>query len=341
MTITTIGPDRFTTTRIGLGCMGLSQGYGPTDDRESARVIHAALDAGITGFDTAMSYGGGHNETLVGAALRGSGAARDDYQVASKFGIVRGPDGVHLDGRPEQVRQWCEASLRRLGTDHLDLYYLHRVDPDVPIEESVGAMADLVRDGTVRHLGLSEVTPGQLRRAHAVHPISAVQFEWSLMWRAPELDIVPAARDLGVGLVAYSPLGRGLLGGGVDAGNVRDSPFRSGDERFDGEPLQRNLERVAQLRRLAGSWGLSPAQLALAWLLDQGDDVVALPGSSRVAGVAQNAAAMRVRLDDGQRAQLADLAADTAWCGDRTSFAVPVTRRPGAGAIPRDARTRQ
>ncbi len=196
------------TSAIGLGCMGLSQGYGPADDADSVRVIHRALDLGVSMLDTAMSYGQGHNEQLIARALHGR---TDQVQIATKFGIVRDPGGVRVDGRPEHVRGYCEASLRRLGRDVIDLYYLHRVDPDVPVADTVGAMAGLVAEGKVRYLGLSEATAAQLEQAAAVHPISAVQFEWSMLWRDPEDDVVPAARRLGIGLVPYSPLGRGLL----------------------------------------------------------------------------------------------------------------------------------
>lgn len=199
---TTAATGPLTTSAIGLGCMGLSQGYGPVDDRDSLRLLHRGLELGVTLLDTAMSYGGGHNERLLGRALTGR---RDRAIVAAKFGIVRGDDGVHLDGRPDRVRAYCDASLSRLGIDTIDLYYLHRVDPDVPVGETVGAMGDLVTAGRVRHLGLSEATVDQLETASSAHPISAVQFEWSLMWRGPEADIVPAARRLGVARVPTAP----------------------------------------------------------------------------------------------------------------------------------------
>src|SRR5215467_14860097 len=203
-----LGNDGFITSALGLGCMGLSQGYGPADDDESVRAIRRAIERGVTLLDTAMSYGQGHNERLVGRALAGlPGRA----QVATKFGIVRDERGVHLDGRPEHVRGYCEASLLRLGVEVIDLYYLHRVDPQVPIADTIGAMAQLVTEGKVRHLGVSEVTPAQLEQAAAVHPISAIQFEWSLLWRDPEDDIISAVRRMGTGIVPYSPLGRGML----------------------------------------------------------------------------------------------------------------------------------
>lgn len=322
----TLGPEQFQTSAIGFGCMGLSQGYGETVDSRSTATIHAALDAGITGFDTAMSYGGGHNERLVGAALAGSGLPRDRFQISTKFGIVRGPDGVHLDARPDRVAAWCDDSLRRLGMDHIDLFYLHRVDPAVPIEESVGAMAELVTAGKVRHLGISEVTPEQLERAHGMHPITAVQLEWSLMWREPEARIVPTARRLGVGLVPYSPLGRGLLGGGLDATSAAESPFRASDPRFHDAALHANLQQAQALTALANEWDTTPAEVALAWLLAQGDDVAPIPGSRRPERARQNAAAADLTLDAHRLAAIDALT----WTGDRMSFAVPVTARPAA-----------
>ena len=222
---------------------------------ESIDAIHTALQAGITMVDTAMSYGEGHNEVLLGRALATSGVPRDEVQVATKFGIVRGPDGVRLDAHPDRIPGYCDASLKRLGVEVIDLYYLHRVDPLVPIEDSISAMTDLVTAGKVRHLGVSEVTPEQLTRAAAVHPIAAVQMEWSLMWREPEVALVPTARRLGIGVVPYSPLGRGLLGGGLDASSVQTSPFRASDPRFGGAHLAENLAQVAALERLAQSWG--------------------------------------------------------------------------------------
>lgn len=231
--------------------MGLSQGYGSADDTESIAAIHAALDAGVTLLDTAISYGQGHNEALVGRAIASSGVPRDNLQIATKFGIARGDHGVRLDAHPDHIAGYCDESLRRLGTETIDLYYLHRVDPQVPIEESIGAMSELVSQGKVRHLGVSEVTADQLHRAHAIHPIAAVQFEWSLMWREPEVNIVPAARQLGVGLVPYSPLGRGLLGGSLNTTSVADSPFRANDPRFNGSSLTANMRQVDALASFA------------------------------------------------------------------------------------------
>lgn len=315
------------TSALGLGCMGLSQGYGPADDGESLAAIHAALESGMTMLDTAMSYGQGHNEEIVGRAVSTSGIARDSLQIATKLGIVRREGGVQLDAHPSRIASYCDASLRRLGLETIDLYYLHRVDPQVPIEESIAAMADLVAQGKVRHLGVSEVTPEELRRAHTVHPIAAVQMEWSLMWREPELSIVPAARNLGVGLVPYSPLGRGLLSGRIDATTVADSPFRVNDPRFNGGHLSANLTQVEALTHLARSWGMTTAQVALAWLLSQGDDVVPIPGTRRSDRVRENASAMSFRLTGEDLEMLNSAVPADAWEGDRRSFAVPVTAR--------------
>jgi len=307
---------------LGLGCMGLSQGYGPADDDESVRLIHRALDLGVSMLDTAMSYGQGHNERLIARALAGRQAL-----VATKFGIVRDDRGVRVDGRPEHVRGYCEASLGRLGRDVIDVLYLHRVDPDVPLAETVGAMAGLVRAGLVRHIGLSEATPAQLEEAAAVHPVAAVQFEWSLLWRDPEHDIVPAARRLGIGMVTYSPLGRGLLTSTLTGADIDGSDFRRGDPRFHGADLDRNLRQVRALRDIATGLGIAPGQLALAWLLAQGPDVVPIPGTRRLDRLAENVAAAQVRLGADDLRRLEQAVPRSAWSGDRRSFAVPVTTR--------------
>ena len=316
-----LGSDGLVTSALGMGCMGLSQGYGPADDDESVRAIRRAAELGVTMFDTAMSYGQGHNERLIGRALAG---LPWQVQVATKFGIVRDSGGVRLDGRPEHVRGYCEASLARLGVEVIDLYYLHRPDPQVPIADTVGAMARLVTEGMVRHLGVSEVTQAQLGQAAAVHPISAVQFEWSLLWRDPEDDIIPAARRLGVGLVPYSPLGRGLLTATLTAQDIEHSDFRRGDPRFQGADLDQNLARVA------GELGVAPAQLALAWLLAQGPDVVPIPGTRRLGRIEQNAAAAEVALTEHVLRSLDEAVPRTGWAGDRSSFAaVGTSRRTG------------
>ena len=259
-----LGSDGLVTSALGMGCMGLSQGYGPADDDESVRAIRRAAELGVTMFDTAMSYGQGHNERLIGRALAG---LPWQVQVATKFGIVRDSGGVRLDGRPEHVRGYCEASLARLGVEVIDLYYLHRVDPRVPIADTIGAMSQLVAEGKVRHLGLSEVTPAQLEQAAAVHPVSAVQFEWSLLWREPEDDIIPAARRAGAGIVPYSPLGRGMLQlGGGDLGNAEMTGLALGDE------LGHRADRVSDRHP-----GIDAVQVV------EVDDLGAQPGQGRLA----------------------------------------------------------
>jgi len=313
-----LGPHGLTSSRIGLGCMGFSQAYGPADDDVSIRVIQDALDAGITMIDTAMSYGAGHNERLIAQAIKGR---RQDAVLATKFGIVRGENGVHLDGKPGNVQGYCDASLKRLGVDTIVLYSLHRVDPEVPITETVGAMAELVAQGKVRHLGLSEVNPDQLEQAAAVHPITAVQFEWSLSWREPEDDVVPAARRLGIGLVPYSPLGRGLLTGALPPGPFPEGDFRRTDLRFDEDNLPHNLSMVQALAKLADQHQVTTSQLALAWLLAQGRDVVPIPGTRNRARIAENAAAAHIELSPVDLAALEEVAPRHAWQGDRRSFA--------------------
>jgi aryl-alcohol dehydrogenase-like predicted oxidoreductase len=323
----TLGRHGLTVSALGMGCMGLSQGYGAADDTESITTLHRAIEAGITFLDTAMSYGTGHNERLLGRALAGR---REEVTLATKFGIVRGPDGVQLDARPEHVRRYCDASLARLGVDTIDLYYLHRIDPQVPVAETVGAMAELITAGKVRHLGLSEAGPDDLERAATVHPIAAVQFEWSLFWREPEDDVVPTARKLGIGLVPYSPLGRGLLAGSVSTGVLQAASkgdFRRDDPRFSGEHLERNLALAGELRQLAGQHGRTAAQLALAWLLAQGTDVVPIPGTRHAARVVENAAAVDLPLSSDDLARLEVSTGRDAWSGDRRSFAAYGTAR--------------
>ncbi|MFE3187473.1 aldo/keto reductase [Nocardia sp. NPDC059240] len=314
--------DGLTVSAVGLGCMGFSQGYGAADDAESTAAIRAAVDAGITLFDTAMSYGRGHNEQLVGQALAGT-----DVHIATKFGIIRTEAGVGLDGKPEHVAGYCDASLQRLGRDIIDVYYLHRIDPEVPVAETIGAMAELVTAGKVRHLGISEATPAQLREAVSAHPIAAVQFEWSMLWREPEHDIIPTARELGVGIVPYSPLGRGLLTATLDSSTVATSDFRRNDPRFQGDHLTDNLTQVAALRDLATRLGITAGQLALAWLLAQGPDVVPIPGTRHASRILENATAATVDLTPEDLAELEKLVPADGWSGDRTSFAVPSTTR--------------
>jgi len=282
---------------IGLGCMGMSQSYGKGDDEESIRTLHRALDLGITLLDTADAYGKGANETLVGTAIRGR---RVDVVLASKFGLVPPPAGgpaTEVDARPERVRDCCEASLRRLGVDVIDLYYLHRVDPKVPIEDTVGAMADLVREGKVRYLGLSEAGPQSLRRACAVHPISALQSEYSLWTRDPERAVLPVCRELGIGFVPFSPLGRGVLTATVkNLDGLESNDVRRKLPRFEDGNLQTNLALAQRLETAAQKKGCSAAQLALAWLLAKGSDIVPIPGTKRRRYLEMNAAADDIAL---------------------------------------------
>jgi aryl-alcohol dehydrogenase-like predicted oxidoreductase len=302
----------------GLGCMGMSQIYGPADETESLATIARALELGVTFLDTADVYGLGHNEELVGRAVAGR---RDDVVLATKFGIVRRPDDNNfraLNGRPEYVRSACDASLQRLGVDHIDLYYQHRADPNVPIEDTVGAMAELVDAGKVRHLGLSEAATDTIRRAHAVHPISALQSEWSLWSRDIEGEVLPTARELGIGIVPYSPLGRGLLTGQISsADDLSRGDFRRGTPRFEGENLTRNLEVVDRVRTIATEKGVTPGQLALAWVQAQGDDVAPIPGTKRRTFLEENVVALEVQLTADDIAELEAVASTGAVSGAR------------------------
>ncbi|GAB3734587.1 aldo/keto reductase [Hymenobacter agri] len=304
-----LGRSGLTVSALGLGCMGMSDFYAGQDDAESTRTLHRALDLGVTFFDTADMYGPYKNEELVGRALKGR---RDGVVLATKFGIQRDPNDPTkrgINGRPEYVKAACEGSLKRLGTDHIDLYYQHRVDPNTPIEETVGAMSRLVEEGKVRFLGLSEAAPATVRRAVAVHPIAALQTEYSLWSREPEDEILPTIRELGVGFVPYSPLGRGFLTGQIKRfEDLAEDDYRRHTPRFQGENFQKNLDLVARIQDLAKQKHCTASQLALAWVLAQGDDVVPIPGTKRVQYLEENLGALEVELTKDELAQLDEIA---------------------------------
>ena len=321
-----LGPEQLPVSAVGLGCMGMSEFYGPGQEAESVAVIHAALDAGCTFLDTADMYGPFTNESLVGRAIAGR---RDEVVLATKFGNERRADGsrVGVNGRPQYVRAACDASLQRLGVDHIDLYYQHRVDTTVPIEETVGAMSELVKAGKVSHLGLSEAAAPTIRRAHAVHPITALQTEYSLWARDPEAQVLPVTRELGIGFVAYSPLGRGFLTGRFTSpDDIADGDFRRSDPRFRAENFAHNLAVVAKVREIATEKGCTPGQLAIGWLLAQGYDVVPIPGTKQLAYLAENLAAADLTLTVDDLARLEEVAPRGVAAGERYADMSTISR---------------
>lgn len=312
----TLGSD-LKVSAMGLGCMGMSEFYGTADEQRSIDTIHRALELGVNFFDTADMYGPFTNEKLLGRALEGR---RSEAVVATKFGNVRDESGgFHgVNGRPEYAYEACDASLQRLGVDHIDLYYLHRVDPEVPIEETIGAMGRLVEQGKVRFIGLSEAAPETIRRGHAEHPLTALQTEYSLWSRFPEEEILPTVRELGIGFVAYSPLGRGFLTGRFEKPeDIPEDDWRRRNPRFQGENFYKNLELVEEVRTLAAEKGVTPAQLAIAWVLSQGGDIVPIPGTTRRRHLEENAAAAKIELSQAELDHLDEVLPPGVTAGDR------------------------
>jgi len=321
-----LGSEGLVVSEIGLGCMGMSEFYGTGEEDESIATIRRAIALGMTLLDTADMYGPFTNERLVGKAIEGR---RDEVNVATKFGIQREEDGtmVGINGRPEYVRSACDASLQRLGVDHIDLYYQHRVDPETPIEETVGAMKELVEAGKVRYLGLSEAAPETIRRAHEVHPISALQTEYSLWSRDVEDEILPTLRELGIGFVAYSPLGRGFLTGQIRRfEDLPEGDYRRQSPRFQGENFDRNLELVERVNEIAAEKDVTPGQLALAWLLQGGDDIVPIPGTKRREYLEENVAATDIELTDEDLRRIEEVAPKDVAAGERYADMSSVNR---------------
>ncbi|MBD2464527.1 aldo/keto reductase [Oscillatoria sp. FACHB-1407] len=321
-----LGTQGLIVSELGLGCMGMSEFYSGRDEQEAIATLHHALDLGVTFLDTADMYGPFTNERLVGQAIRDR---RDQVILATKFGNVRSEDGgwLGISGKPDYVRQACDASLQRLGVDVIDLYYQHRVDPTVPIEDTVGAMAELVQQGKVRYLGLSEAAPATIRRAHAVHPITALQTEYSLWSRDPEDEVLPTVRELGIGFVAYSPLGRGFLSGAITKPeDLAEDDYRRKAPRFQGENFAKNLELVEQVKAIAAEKNTTPSQLALAWLLAQGDDIVPIPGTKRRTYLEENVGAVEITLAPEDLARIERVAPKGSALGDRYADMSTVNR---------------
>lgn len=317
MQVRTLGPWDLEVSAIGLGCMGMSDFYGTPDEKQCIETIHRAIDLGVTLFDTADMYGPFTNEQLVGRALKGH---RDQVVLATKFGNQRTPDGgwLGINGRPEYVRECCDASLQRLQVDHIDLYYYHRIDPEVPIEETVGAMSRLVEAGKVRYIGISEAAPETIRRAHDTHPLTALQTEYSLWSRDPEAEILPTTRELGIGYVAYSPLGRGFLTGAIRSpDDLEPGDYRRNHPRFSGDNLEQNLRLVDHIKELAKAKECTPAQLAISWLLHQGEDIVPIPGTTRGGHLQENLAAVQVEISQDELERIDELCPRGAAAGDR------------------------
>ena len=321
-----LGSQGLVVSELGLGCMGMSEFYGTADEDESIASIHRAIELGVTFLDTADMYGPFTNERLVGRAITDR---RDQVTLATKFGNERAEDGTRLgvNGKPEYVHKACDASLERLGVDHIDLYYQHRVDPDTPVEETWGAMRELVEAGKVRYLGISEAAPETIRRAHEIHPITALQTEYSLWSRDVEDEILPTVRELGIGFVAYSPLGRGFLTGQIQRfEDLPEGDFRRSSPRFQGENFQKNLELVGRVKEIANEKGVAASQLALAWLLHQGEDIVPIPGTKRRKYLEENVAAVGITLTDEELKRIDEAAPKGAASGERYSDMSPVNR---------------
>ena len=321
-----LGSQGLTVSELGLGCMGMSEFYGAVDETESIATIHRALDLGVTLLDTADMYGKGANEKLIGKAIKDR---RSHVVLATKFGIVRTDDSGFrgINGSPEYVRSACDASLQRLGVDYIDLYYQHRVDPNVAIEETIGAMAELVKQGKVRYLGMSEAAAQTIRRAHAVHPITALQSEYSLWQREPEDEILPTIRSLGIGFVPYSPLGRGFLSGQITSpDDFAADDFRKNLPRFQGENFYKNLQVVERVKEIAKEKNATPGQLALAWLLAQGEDIVPIPGTKRVSYLEENVAAVDITLTPAELARIDEVSPKNIAAGDRYADMSSVNR---------------